>query len=199
MAARAVKLTGQTLHGTIYNTVRQRYAEDLARHARWESYLADALPLYPWEMYANHVVKNWGVKECVDQPEPGDDCVTDLRAPRNWQLLFFHLDAAMEYVEGAPDGDAFKPAVLLEVLGYNRFRFDESNKVKGGFGISAGILYADRAGLTDSRAAITIHVRNKYSGGLSFGSDEIGVFVNIPLSEKVRATYDDYKELIEGP
>lgn len=151
---------------------------------KWNSFYEDALPQYLWEAW-------WTAKSF--QADSG--LAPRLRPPPNYQMILLHFDVAAEFVgSGAPDGEHFKPAILLEGLGKNWIKkWDEkTGKVKRAFGLSAGALYADRSGVTDVGAAITAHINNKYNFGLSYHEkNDWGLYVNIPLSEKLSESAED--------
>ena len=149
------------------------------RAAKWKSYFDDALLQYPWELGLNGLLFK----------ESGDS----YRDPPNHQIIFLHPQIAAEYVGGAPEGDGFKPAVILEVAGVNFWRWSESGKTEKAIGGSLGVLYSDRAEVKDVGIALTTHFAQKYSLGVSFHDGDWGVFVNVPLSEKIQATYEEGK------
>lgn len=199
---RAIKLTHLAL-GKVDREKTEAFRKRLLlERAKWNSYYADAIVEFPWESYLNIWIKDSLLPDCPHNadtapPKPGEKCDSDLIDARPWQVLFLHPAAIFEYVGGAPDDEGLKVGVLLEAIGFNRFQFDSLGKVKGGFGASAGVLYAERHGLRQTRGALTLHVHNKYSAGLSVGNDEVGIYLNLPLTEKLRGTYEGYREWID--
>lgn len=170
------------------------FADEVALNdKKWRSYFTDTLPSYPWE--------NWLTSKFY---EADYGKAPQLRPPPSYQAIFAHLDVAVEYVGGAPDGDSFKPAILLEVAGWNWLtKWDPtSGKVTRAFAVSAGVLYADRAEVSDAGVALNFRVNNKYSLGVSrHAGNDWGLFLNIRLADKVSEGYEDaskrYKKVRE--
>lgn len=181
---RAVNLIKRTLPLLVFDVLQKLRTGSELRNEKWKAYFGEAMVQYPWEIAVNGFFFAHAHKGSKSQ----------LVDPPNWQFIFLHPEAALEYVDEAPDGDAFKPAVILEVAGANFWAWKSDGSTKNAFGASIGVLYTDRTEVTDAGVALTFHILQKYSIGVSAHDKDVGVFLNIPLSGKFQKTYAKAKE-----
>lgn len=103
--------------------------------------------------------------------------------PPTWQLILLHPGVSLEYADVPRESDRFKPAVHLEVLGFNRWRYAADGSMGPALGASLGLLYSDRDQTRDVRTLLQLHYRSRYSIGFSYGDGDMGVTLSADLLE----------------
>ncbi|HEY0974644.1 MAG TPA: hypothetical protein VGE57_09140 [Solimonas sp.] len=150
-------------------------APEMARlDAMWDAYFNDARSQTIFEYWINGYFWNRGKTRVEGFPKPPSS-----------QIIFAHPGVSLEYVPGADNSsDRFKPAVHLEVIGYNGWSYDQqTGGIRGARGFSLGILYADRDGAHSVRPLLQFHVNNTLSLGLTHRDGETGVVISAALLE----------------
>jgi hypothetical protein len=162
----------------------QRAKTDAAvRDARWRSYFADTRSQYPWELLFNSWIYDHRVR-----PSAG------ISGPPRWQLIALHPDVGMQYVKSAASGDRFKPALILEIVGYNGWSWGNDNKAQNAWGGSVVRTYADTASVPSGAWGVAIHRNSKYSLTFSRLDGKTGVLLSIDLAGAVTKASDDWSE-----
>lgn len=154
--------------------VQAAAARAAVRDARWRSYFADARSQYPWELWVN----SWRYETRVRND-------LGLSGPPDWQWILLHPDIAMQYVSSAAEGDRFKPALLLELIGYNWWQWGADNKPRNAWGVSLVRTYADTTSIPSSAWGVTIHRNSKYSLTLTRQDGKTGVLLSVDLAGAV--------------
>ena len=142
----------------------------VARDARWRSYFADARSQYPWELFIN----SWRYEETVRAKE-------GISGPPAWQWIVLHPDVGLQYVSSAAAGDRFKPALVLELIGYNRWTWGGDNRPYNAGGASLVRTYADTASVPSGGWGIAIHRNSKYTLTVNRLEGKTGVLFSIDL------------------
>lgn len=145
-------------------------ARAATRDARWRSYFADARSQYPWELYVNSLVYESRVRSNLG-----------ISGPPNWQWIVLHPDAGMQYVRSAAAGDRFKPALVLELLGYNRWSWGGDHKPHNAWGASLVRTYADTVSVPSGAWGVAVHYNNKYTLTLSRHDGKTGILLSADL------------------
>lgn len=165
-------------YADLYNYAQATYASDsalaFARYARdlgeqWEAYLDDARSQTLLELTLNsYLYRREEDARFAPPPE------------RQWILL--HPNLVVEYVDEADDGDQFKEALMLEVVGVNYWRQERWYVPSGGSLIA---LYSDRREVEDWGYGAALHFANAYTVGVSRHSGDTGVFLTVDLLKLV--------------
>lgn len=187
VAARYTELTHRAVDYLVRDKaiLATKKAADL-RVRQWEQYFAKGIPQWPWEL----ALVNGPIYGSKIRDERG------LAPPPDWQMIVLHPDIAFEYMDDAEDGQQFRPALTIEVIGANLWSWDKKGKQRGpwglGFPVGAGVLasYADRAGTDDWGWGGVIHLNHKYSFGLTTRSGDTAIFV----SANVSSLFEDVME-----
>ena len=158
-------------------------ARAAARDARWRSYFADARSQYPWELLVN----SWRYESTV-RSERG------ISGPPDWQWIVMHPDVGMQYVRSAARGDRFKPALLLEVIGYNWWSWGDGHRPENAWGVSLVRTYADTASVPAGAWGVTVHRNNKYSLTLTRREGKTGILFSIDLAGAVTRASQEWKD-----
>lgn len=149
------------------------------RKAQWQVYFDESIPQWPWEL----AFVNGPIYKHTLEHEMGLGKLPD------WQLIVVHPDVALEYVAEAADGDQFKPALMVEILGANFWTWEGGAKQKGPWGLStplgAGFVatFADRADSDDWGFGGVIHINHIYNIGATVRDGDTGFFVNVNLAK----------------
>jgi hypothetical protein len=178
---------GATLAGRAHSVdqaqaIQAAAARAAVRDARWRSYFADARSQYPWELYVN----SWRYESVLRKD--------GLSGPPSSQWILLHPDIGMQYVNSAASGDRFKPALLLELVGYNRWSWGDDHKPRNAWGGSISRTYADTASIPSGAWGLTIHYNNKYSATVSSVGGKTGLVLSLDLAGAVTSASQEWKD-----
>jgi len=180
---RAAALVRVVLRFSLEEVYQQALEAARVRDAKWTRYFDDARLQFPWELYVNglrHARENRKAGGFADVP---DD-----------QWIVLHPGVGLEYVRDAPRGSRFEPALVVELIGYNRWRWRPDGRMGTALGISLIQTYSDRAGLQSARSGIMLHYDHKYSLALTRGDGETGLMLSVDLSRLVDRVGDEARE-----
>jgi hypothetical protein len=165
------------------------------REAQWQIYFNESIPQWPWELaFVNGPIYKYTLKN-----EKGLGKVPD------WQLIVAHPDVALEYVDGAADGDQFRPALLVEIVGADFWSWEDGAKQKGPWGLpfplGAGLVatFSDRGESEDWGFGGVLHINHIYNIGATFRGSDTGIFVSVNLAklfENKRSKADKYLNIV---
>lgn len=167
--------------------VAGNYIDTLLQHAtildkKWNYYLNDSRAQTIFELKLNSA--RWRNKTS-DYP-PG------FRSPPSDQIILLHPSVGLEVLLSNDNDEMIKPALFLEVIGYNRWRYKEDGSAGLAIGVSALVAYTGRTTINDWGYGVKIHVDHKYSIALvNYGSD-FGIMVSADLwarRDKVRSFF----------
>ncbi|GEM_PF-2785496 len=177
--------------GEAINSVSEKVA---AKNRLWDQYLYDSKPMLPFDFFLTDLA-NRKFQESDQYPD-------GFRPPPDTQWFLMHPAAALEYVGDAPEGEQFKPALYVEVIGVNRWREEarwfDLPLLKYFSGVSLVVSYADRAGVSDMGVGGLFVFGNVYSLGVVSYDGDGGVFLSLDLAnlwrEKYKPRYESLKE-----
>jgi hypothetical protein len=153
------------------------------RSANWNRFFSEARSQTFIELYIN----TWLYADEFTKGKPVD--------PPAYQVSFLHPSIVLQQVADANDGDQLKEAIAIEWAGINFW--DETIPI----GISVVSTYTDRAGISDVGNGIMIHIKNKYSIGVTHHNNEVGdsygVFLTIDLLGLFESTNSNYKSYLK--
>ena len=165
------------------------------RKAQWQVYFDESIPQWPWEL----ALVNGPIYKCKLKQQKGLGKVPE------WQLIVVHPEIALEYVDGAADGDQFRPALMIEILGANFWSWDDGAKQKGPWGLPIPlgvgfvVTFADRADTDDWGLGGVIHINHTYNVGATFRGSDAGIFASVNLAklfEDKRKKADKYLDIV---
>lgn len=177
---RAAALLRHALAFSSWETYQQALEAARARDAKWTHYFDDARLQFPWELYVNgqrHGRENRKAGGFADVP--------------NDQWILLHPGVGLEYVRGAPRGSRFEPALVVELVGYNRWRWKADGSMGTALGVSLIQTYSDRVGLQSSRPGVMLHYNHKYSLAVTRANGETGLMLSMDLSRLVTRVEDE--------
>lgn len=177
---RAAALVGHTLRFSLAETYQLALDAARVRDAQWTSYFDEARLQYPWELLLNGWRHGRENRKAGGFAEVPDD---------QWILL--HPGVGLEYVRNAPKGSRFEPALVVEIVGYNRWSWSSGGRMGRAYGISLIHTYSDRAGLASARPGVMLHVNNRYSLALTREGGETGLMLSLDLSKLVTRVEED--------
>jgi ABC-type transporter Mla MlaB component len=138
---------------------------------QWNNYLFKARSQFLWELNLNSALFDRQRDKSEAFPSPPE---------HQWILL--HPEVALEYVGGADKGSRFEPSIVMEWVGYNRWRWSGS-KMRNPLGLSIISTFSDRAGADAVGYGIQVHYKNNYSLGITTRSGDTGIFISVDLGK----------------
>jgi len=171
--SRVARLVHDALGGLLGPAVKKFHTAASEFAGRWWNYFFGTRAQYPWELWANASCFARRIRD-----EPG----VAFHEPPRHQLIFLHPGLALEYLNDAPDGEQLKPAVSVELVGFNRWTWIGESPAKA-FGASLVANYADIATIRDWRFGAAVHVRHRYSFGATRASGDTGYFASADLAQ----------------
>lgn len=186
---RALNLMEQVFHLDGIPTLNEQIAFVKNRLKGFKSYYEKAEPLWIWELPVNN--KIFTAKDNVLNGN-----LLGFREPVSHQILYFHPTTAMLYV---PDQEAkFKPAILVDIIGYNWLKWKNQNTDLDSFGGSAIISLSEFQGKTNIGWGFRFFYNRNYSFGVTKNSDQVGLFFSIGAVEKVNGWAEKQSTFIDS-
>jgi len=153
--------------------------------ARWTNYFDLARPQNPLELFVNSrfapVNKNGGF-----DPVP------------NKQWILLHPSLGLEYFDSSSNESQFREALIVEVLGINRWTWQDGGMMSRPVGLSIIGSYSDRSNAKDFGWGLMAHYNNSYSLGITKKGDERAIFVSLDLQQFFLEWNDKKKEKFAG-
>jgi hypothetical protein len=177
---RAAGLVRVALRFSQEETYQQALDAARMRDAQWTYYFDTARLQFPCELYLN------GQRHARANRKAGG-----FAGVPNDQWIVLHPGVGLEYVRDAPRGSRFEPALVVELVGYNRWRWNDDGSMGRALGVSLIQTFSDRAGLDSARTGVMLHYDHKYSLAVTRGNGETGVMLSIDLSRLVSRVEDD--------
>ena len=152
------------------------------RDKEWKAYLNGASVQFPWELAINGALYREPNQSGFPQP-PAE------------QLVVLHPSVGVESIEGADGNRQQAAAILVEVLGYQRWRWSEGEQQQR-WGISATVSLADIDGMDKVGFGALVHtpMRNTAIGVVwrdGDGGSEIGITLNLDLAKLLQTHGSD--------
>lgn len=170
------------------------------REKRWHAYLYDTQFQYFWELGLNR----WREETCFDRAIVAlfDECkrpVRDkhdnplgFREPPTNRAIFLHPDIGLQYIDAEPDGDRFKPTLLIQWFGYQWWDWkDNSEKITGLRGVSFVSTLSDNATAKTLGWGAMFQV-NQYAVAFTGHGSKLAVTLNLTLGDKISKLNDDW-------
>ncbi|HZM33737.1 MAG TPA: hypothetical protein VFC18_04515 [Burkholderiales bacterium] len=180
---RAAALVTRTLQLSLTDEYEQALAAARLRKAKWDRYFDEARVQFFWELYANGLRYGRENRKAGGFAEPPHD-----------QIILLHPGVGLEYVNDAPSGSRLQAALVIELIGYNRWTWSKQGKMENAFGASLIQSYSDRAGLASARPGIMVHFQNKYSLAYTRRDGVDGLMLSIDLAKLVTKVEQDARE-----
>jgi hypothetical protein len=178
----------RVLHPDVVSRIQGANKDAQQRRAIWDNYFKEPRHQYPWELAVN----SWRYRNDIKGKPP------ELHNPPSDQLIALHPSLAMEYVRKAQKGDRFQPVLILELIGFNRWNWDEEGKSRGAHGASLIASYSDRGNLASTRYGVMVHWNHNVSFGVTHRNGATGLFLSLdagkllgPVSGEARQKFGD--------
>lgn len=156
-----------------------------ARDKQWDQYFNEVSVQYPWELAVNSwwYTRSKTREELAGFPE----------APTS-KFVALHPSVGYERIDTPIQKDSLEGAVLIELLGYERWQW-KNGEAKNRWGGSVVASYADINGMDSVGYGLVLHtpVRNTSIGVIwrdGDQGDEMGIFINIDLAKLINQ-YND--------
>lgn len=168
---RAATLVKGALFVYVRPIVEQHQKETARRAQMWDAYFTGARSQYPWELLLNgRLMKD------TRQEEQG--VKFGFRDVPNSQVMFLHPDVAFEYASDEPEGNRFAGLVLVDVVGYNRWKWNDDGSMGLAVGGSFIVTMGDHANMDEVGLGVMLHLANRWSVGMTFSGDHRTVLVS---------------------
>lgn len=150
------------------------------RDQEWSQYFNTISVQYPWEL---------GFNSWVFTREKTDEELALFPQAPNSKFIILHPSVGYEYIDTPASSGSFEGVVLLELAGYERWRW-ENGKAKSRWGGSVVLSFADIQGMDTIGIGVTLHTPFKNSSvGLIWrdGDDgsETSIFMNVDLAKLI--------------
>jgi hypothetical protein len=184
-------------------------AQASRRTQAWNAYLYDAQFQYWWELELNRYLES----QCPDglnafvAPLIGKRCerpaqdewgnLIGFREPPDYKAALLHPDIGVMYIDGEPKGDRFKPAIVVQALGYEWWDWKDA-KIEDRRGISLVVTAADNAELSELGYGLQLRW-NGYSIAVTDHDGTLAVTLNLDLTKYIATASPKYAEELKAP
>lgn len=159
---------------------------------RWSAYFTEARTQFPHELWLNSTLYAARSDRYCDTP--GGFCT-----PPAHQWILLHPSIALEVVPDSPAGSRVEPALVLELVGYNRWRWDGPAMAPGSsIGASVVTIASDRADTDPISFGVMLHYNHNWSLGLARRNDTTGVILSYQLWNRSDAGVSALRERFTG-
>lgn len=109
--------------------------------------------------------------------------------PPKVQWFALRPNVILQYHDGAPKGDQFKPGLSIEWLGFN---FWDDSPLGFPIGLSVSTVYSDMPAVRTAGTGVTVHVNNSFSFGWSKHGDDDAFQVSMDLLQLIQSKQDQF-------
>jgi hypothetical protein len=136
----------------------------------------NGFPQWLWEELINGQIYKTSTRDIPGSPQPPTS-----------QLIVMHPDIVVEYMPDAKDGDQFKPAFMVELVGINYWEWEKDGSMGGPFfglpvGVSFITTFTDREDQTDWGWGGILHINHIFNLGATFRDGDPGYFISLNLA-----------------
>ena len=162
------------------------------RDKQWTVYFDGGIPQWPWEL----ALFNGPLYAYTARTDKG------LAPPPTWQLIVVHPDVALEYLDEAPDGDQFKPALSVEIIGADFWSWKKDGEQTGplfGYPVGGGVVanFSDRAGVQDWGFGAVLHINHRFNVGATFPDGHPAFFVSANIGKLFQGLAEKKREYFQ--
>jgi hypothetical protein len=173
---RIARLTESTLNYYARPELQAHREEARRRARKWEDYFDVARSQYPWELALNG-------RLMADTRPLANGVRFGFREVPVYQVILMHPSAAFEYAGDEPEGNRFAGIVLVDVIGYNRWRWKADGSMGFAVGGSLIVSMGDHVNMDDVGWGAMLHLNHKWSIGVTFGGDKQTVLVTADVAQ----------------
>lgn len=152
----------------------------------WDLYTNEARVQYPWEMLLNGYIYQRDINRL--EADQGHELALVDRLPPDRQIILLHPGVGLEYVDDASDGGRLEPAVVMEWVGFNSWRYRGSGSnvtMARPLGVSLVTTLSDRNGSKNVGHGLAFHWNHTMTTGITWRSGgEVGLFISIGLADR---------------
>lgn len=149
------------------------------RDARWTAYFESTVTQFPWELMLNGKLFGRTLQRQQGFAEPPTS-----------QWIIAHPVAGLEYEPRATADARLNPAVGIEVLGINRWRWSDENAPVRAWGASGVATYVDQGGTDAVKLGVLLRVAHQYSVTVTLRDGRPGWMLSAKLGEWVSGRRD---------
>lgn len=149
---------------------------------RWDYYLNDSRTQTIFELYLNS--KIW--RNNTEKHPAG------FRLPPSGQLILLHPSAGLDFLIRDNQEEMVKPALFLEIIGYNWWNYKNDGSAGFAKGASFLVTYTGRSTATDWGYGAIFHFQNRYSIALTRHGSDFGIMISADMwanRDKIRSFF----------
>lgn len=117
-------------------------------------------------------------------------------SPPTGQWIVLHPNIGFEYVGVAADGNQFEPAVFVELVGYDGWRWNSTGEMRNALGISLIGSCSDRAAAQDLGYGVMLHYRNSLALAVTQHGGEKGWLLSTELARYFSKVSDKTRQIM---
>jgi hypothetical protein len=92
--------------------------------------------------------------------------------------MFLHPDVAFAYAADEPEGNRFAGLAIVDLVGYNRWKWNADGSMGLALGASVILTMGDHVNMDDVGYGFMVHVANRWSVGMTFANGRQAVLVS---------------------
>jgi hypothetical protein len=193
----------------LHAPLRQQFRDEAERRTNaWNAYLYDAQFQYWWELAFNRYLETQCPgfhrsiaslisRSCAhgERDEFGNEL--GFREPPNFKATVLHPDLGVMYLDAEPNGDRFKPAVVIQVIGYEWWDWNAS-RIENRRGLSLVATASDNSRVS----ALGVGLQFRWGGyalALTSHGGELAVTLNLDLVGHIAEVNPKWAEELKQP
>lgn len=162
------------------------------RDRQWRGYFDEALFQYPWELFLNGL---W-IERHDPRPRDAHGKRIGFLSPPTAQWIVFHPSVGFEYLGAAADDNQLEPIVFVELVGYNRWRWNSMGELRNALGFSLIAGYSDRAAADDLAYGLMLHYQNNLALAVTQHGGDTGWLLSTDLARYLGKVSEKTRRLI---
>jgi hypothetical protein len=196
--------------GHLHLPLRRKFRTEATRRtAAWNSYLYDTQFQYWWELAFNRYLEEqcpkglnaWVAplisKKCEQRSVDSLQNEIGFREPPDYKTSLLHPDLGVMYLDDEPKGDRFKPAVVVQALGYEWWDWKDG-KIENRRGVSLVVSAADNSRTKELGYGLQFRW-NGYAFAVTDHDGKLAVTLNLDLAKYIGSASPKHAEALKLP
>lgn len=196
--------------GRLHYPLRREFrAQAEQRTGRWSAYLYDAQFQYWWELVFNRYLEEQcpsGLnsfvarlisKKCEAPKVDRFGNELGFRDAPDYRATLLHPDVGVMYLDDEPKGERFKPAIVVQAIGYEWWQWRDS-KIEDRRGAALVVTAADNARVDELGYGVQLRW-NSYALAVTDHDGKLAVTLNLDLTKYLGTVSPKYAEELKLP
>lgn len=198
---REVNLVNRLRGYSQWNSLSEHYADAVLQTSRWDAYRSQGQHQYFWELWLNG--RNMGEDLCPRDEKTGIQ--RGFCGVPSSQWIVLHPEAGLRWAKSAQSSSDLKPALLIELLGYNQWQWGGADKASmtSQYGASLVAAYTNEPSGKKWSYGPMIHFGKGYNLALTRSSGGTwGLVLNLNLADRFfgrKETVVNYLKCLNKP